>query len=199
MAISRICSIDGCSNKHAARGLCNKHFKRLRRHGDPLRVDKPISERGAPRIFLNEHLGTEHSDDDCVFWPFAKNDQGYGQMLVDGEVQYVHRVVCEFHNGRPSPEANKALHSCGNGHLACINEKHLRWGTLAQNQADSRAHGTMTLGEQVNTAKLTADDVVALRSGRFEGMSQRAIAAHLDVSQRTVSDILTGKTWRHLP
>ena len=29
------CSIGGCTNPRLTRGLCNKHYQRWRRHGDP--------------------------------------------------------------------------------------------------------------------------------------------------------------------
>lgn len=32
----RICSIEGCEKKHAARGFCAKHYRGCRRYGDPL-------------------------------------------------------------------------------------------------------------------------------------------------------------------
>lgn len=31
----KICKIDGCGNKHKARGWCKKHYTRWCRHGDP--------------------------------------------------------------------------------------------------------------------------------------------------------------------
>lgn len=34
------CSISGCGNKHYGKGLCFKHYARLRRHGDPLKGTK---------------------------------------------------------------------------------------------------------------------------------------------------------------
>jgi hypothetical protein len=40
-----ICTIEGCEAHAKVRGLCPKHYKRTRRHGDP-NVVKP---RGAPR------------------------------------------------------------------------------------------------------------------------------------------------------
>lgn len=199
MANSRLCSIPNCGKPHIAQGLCNKHYKRMKKHGDPLRADRTLSERGEPLAYLREHLTKTHGEDACVFWPFGKNDQGYGNIRFNGSNEYVHRIVCTHHHGEPTPEADKALHSCGNGHLGCINEQHLRWGTLLENQADSRMHGTLTLGENVPSSKLSADVVREIRSGVFHGLSQLKIAHHFGVSQRTISDIINGKTWRHLP
>jgi hypothetical protein len=35
------CRIAGCSDLVKARGLCNRHYRRLRRHGDPEAVMRP--------------------------------------------------------------------------------------------------------------------------------------------------------------
>lgn len=32
----KTCSVEGCENKHYGKGLCNKHFQKWRKHGDPL-------------------------------------------------------------------------------------------------------------------------------------------------------------------
>ena len=40
----RICKIEGCDNKHFAKGYCNKHYNRRRTYGDPMFV-KQIQER----------------------------------------------------------------------------------------------------------------------------------------------------------
>jgi len=34
----RICSVDGCQNVHKGRGFCQKHYARLKKHGDPLHI-----------------------------------------------------------------------------------------------------------------------------------------------------------------
>ena len=38
------CSIAGCGNAAFARGLCQKHYKRVRNHGDP----EKVGNRGRP-------------------------------------------------------------------------------------------------------------------------------------------------------
>jgi hypothetical protein len=37
MAVTKICSIDGCFKVVRAKNLCNAHYVRVKRHGDPLR------------------------------------------------------------------------------------------------------------------------------------------------------------------
>lgn len=34
--VDRTCSVDGCENSHVAKGLCDRHYRRWRNHGDPL-------------------------------------------------------------------------------------------------------------------------------------------------------------------
>src|SRR5271169_5815153 len=52
------CSIPDCANRAAAHGLCQKHYMRLRRHGDPGAVNKrgpkPAADAEAARMMLPE-------------------------------------------------------------------------------------------------------------------------------------------------
>lgn len=32
----KVCTIEGCSREHVARGYCDAHYRKLRRHGNPL-------------------------------------------------------------------------------------------------------------------------------------------------------------------
>ena len=61
------CVVEGCDNKHYGRGYCNKHYRRIQRHGDPtVTRKKPTRDhngyvyRGARpehRVVMEEHLG----------------------------------------------------------------------------------------------------------------------------------------------
>lgn len=44
----KTCSIDGCANKHEAKGLCGKHYARLKRLGNPILLK--TKERGCERL-----------------------------------------------------------------------------------------------------------------------------------------------------
>lgn len=76
--------------------------------------------------------------DECVIWPHALNSKGYGLVQTNGKVQTCHSVVCAMHNG-PRPTGLHAAHRCGV--KACMNYRHIRWATPAENEADKVLHG----------------------------------------------------------
>src|SRR5687767_7623433 len=42
---TRVCSVDGCSTKHYGKGLCLKHYTRLKRRGTTDEYVRPIKPR----------------------------------------------------------------------------------------------------------------------------------------------------------
>ena len=49
-----MCRIDGCDREPTAKGLCAKHYMRLRRAGDPNRVRKPGWKTSEARNLMRE-------------------------------------------------------------------------------------------------------------------------------------------------
>src|SRR3990167_4949073 len=41
MAPKSLCFVDGCDRKSRAGGMCNKHYERQRKHGDPMFLARP--------------------------------------------------------------------------------------------------------------------------------------------------------------
>lgn len=182
------CSIDGCGKSVKARGFCNAHWRRWRRHGDPLAGR--VAHGSAQRFF--EDVVVHCTSGDCLPWPFAVRPNGYGQHHDrSGNTTLVHRMACESRHGPPPTADHDAAHSCGN--RVCCNPSHLRWATRTENHADKIRHGTTNRGERSGTSILSEDDVRAIRALR--GVSQRIIAARFGVSQQTISDILVGRRW----
>lgn len=192
------CSVTGCKeNAHhslkGARGFCHKHYRRWRRHGDPLGGG---TERGAPDKYLTDVV-LGWSSDECLLWPFSRTSAGYGQIRRDGRPALVHRIACSEVHGRPASTDLDAAHSCGNGHLGCVSPRHLRWATTAENMADRIAHGTANRGERQGSSKLTAAEVVQIR--RLAGsVSGTKLAAQFGVSCPTISGIVKGTRWAWL-
>lgn len=115
------------------------HYKRLMRYGDPLGGGVIRGPNGEIETFLRNALASE--TDECILWPFYRDDNGYGRLTRDGKSQLAHVYVTKKKHG-PNPPDKESCHSCGNGHLSCINHRHLRWGTRLENVHDAIAHGT---------------------------------------------------------
>ena len=90
------------------------------------------------------------------------------------------------------PQGMECCHNDGNpqnNHLS-----NLRWDTSKNNHADKVKHGTTNRGEQCGTAKLTLEQVRAIRQ---DDRLQRIIAAEYGVRDNTISRIKSGKRWAH--
>ena len=102
-----------------------------------------------------------------------------------------HKLVMEAFVGI-RPQGMECCHNDGNpqnNHLT-----NLRWDTAKSNQADRVRHGTTNRGEQCGTAKLTLEQVRAIRQ---DNRLQRIIAAEYGVRDNTISRIKSGKRWTH--
>src|ERR1022692_1488802 len=67
------------------RGLCNKHYLRWRRTGDPDKVRRVVSQDG-PLATFHANVN-KRGPDECWPWKRPPMAQGYGQLQwVDGKV-----------------------------------------------------------------------------------------------------------------
>lgn len=82
----------------------------------------------------------KHFDgNECLLLP--KSDTGRAcTVRYNCKEMAASRAMCIIVNGLPENPKFQAIHSCGNGHLSCVNPKHLRWGTNGDNQRDRHIH-----------------------------------------------------------
>lgn len=107
----------------------------------------------------------------------------------------VHRLVLLAFIG-PCPEGMECCHSDGNP--ANNRLENLRWDTRKNNQADRIKHGTDCKGKKHWNVKLTEDNVREIRSRMKKGENRYTIADSFGISEATVRDIHTRKSWTHL-
>lgn len=112
--------------------------------------------------FLQSLVG--HKGDDCVRWPFSCESNGRGHLGYNGKIVRAHRLLCEMVKGPPPSPMHHAAHSCGNGHLACVNPNHLSWKTQAENERDKKAHGTARGGNGHVPSRLTPAQISDIRA-----------------------------------
>lgn len=190
MAVKSLCSVAYCGKVSTKRGCCEMHYRRLLRHGDPTAGRSPNGEQ----MRYLEKVVLTYEGDECLPWPFSRDQNGVGLVNSGAGSRRVPRIVCEAHYGPPPSPGHEAAHSCGNGHLACVNKRHLSWKTHAGNMADMIAHGTSPKGERHGMAKLSEADVMVIRSLKGRRL-QREIAAQFGVRPSMISMIHSGKSW----
>jgi len=125
-----------------------------------------------------------YAGDDCLIWPFSRNNYGYGQVGFNGKVRKASRVMCEMVRGPAPLDKPQAAHSCGNGHLGCCNPRHLSWKDNSANQKDRRAHGSPE-GAIGRRTRLTVGQIELIQSTRGI-VTQENLAAQLGVKRGTI-------------
>lgn len=189
----RICSFEGCEAKAYGNGLCSRHYTRVRRHGT---TEIDGTGKGEARTFLLSVAQSQQTD--CVFWPFHKNHVGHGRVRWNGKPTAAHRVVCELSHGAAPIDQPHVAHSCGNGHLGCVNPMHLRWASPKENAADKIVHGTAPRGLKNAHSILTEDQVRAIRISLSEGFAATEIAKRYQVTSSAILAIKRRRTWAWL-
>ena len=102
-----------------------------------------------------------------------------------------HRLVLEAFVGK-CPQGMEGCHNDGNpfnNHLS-----NLRWDTPKNNHADKIRHGTTNRGERCGTAKLTLEQVRAIRE---DTRLQRIIAKEYNIAESMISRIKNRVRWQH--
>ena len=128
----------------------------------------------------------------CWEWQGYCTPDGYGQIWqnTSKHTVRVHRVMWEIVFG-PIPDCLFVLHKCDNP--PCANPSHLFLGTRIDNNADRDAKNRNAKGEKHGMAKLTWEQVIAIRA---DSRSLRVIAKEYGITLRTVYHIHSGKTWK---
>lgn len=188
-----ICKVDGCENKATLHDYCRNHYQMWKKNGSPLIRKSP---KGDAQTFYRDVL-LPFAGDECLTWPFSRDGDGYGKLWMAGKNGKAHRFACIDMSGPPPFEDAEVAHSCGNGHLGCVNPKHLRWATTKENADDRAIHGRNQIGAKNVNSKLTEDDVREIRR-LYGSMSQEAISQKFGVSQAAISATLIGRTWKHV-
>lgn len=186
--LARVCSVEGCSRVHLARGYCQNHYMQLRRAKSELVA--PV-HRETPQEYIKNRV--DLADTGCWEWRLSRY-QGYGKTGFNGRPRQAHIVSYEAFVG-PVPEGMQINHKCHN--RACCNPQHLYAGTQKQNMKDMRLAGRepRLCGEMNGNSKLTAKDVCLVRASTDNA---RQLQEQLGVSLSLIRAIRKGLVWRHL-
>lgn len=136
------CSVEGCGGGIYSKGMCSRHYNRLRTTGttaDGPKAKLPFRERLWKKI-------DRRGPDDCWEWKSKSLVKGYGAIGTggrSGKHVLAHRAVWEEFNG-PIPKHDSyhghvIMHTCDN--RLCCNPSHLVLGTQSDNVRDMDKKG----------------------------------------------------------
>lgn len=137
----------------------------------------------------------------CWIWTASKDSGGYGRLCAGNKLLGAHRIAWELANG-PIPEGLYVLHNCPTGdNPSCVNANHLWLGTQIENISDRVKKGRTCKhsGESNGRAKLSEEDVKAIRNHFASGKRLKEIADLFGISTSTAHFAIIGKTWNLVP
>lgn len=74
----------------------------------------------------------------------------------------------------------------------------LAWGTRSENEQDKLLHGTDNRGERHGMVKLTATNILEIRSRAANGERILDIAKDFPLTKGSIYDIVNRRTWKHI-
>ena len=154
-------------------------------------------------------------DDDCWLWQGSRTQTGYGQ-ISSGKTRYnrYERVLATHValaiDGRPRPNPEMvAMHGCDTPR--CVNPKHLKWGTSAENMQDMWRKERSGWQQRAATAMdANAANLPQLRRGitklneeavryiRESDKTTLALAEEFGVTNQCISNVRTRRTWANV-
>lgn len=134
--------------------------------------------------------------ENCIEWQHACTRAGYGVKRIKDKSLYAHRIAyCEDRGIDIAEIAGQSvMHLCDNP--KCINPKHLKLGSHADNMADMGLKGRSKRGEDHHNSKLSKEAVLAIRKAYACGERHpRKLAKKYGVSYYTIMKAAKGALW----
>lgn len=123
---------------------------------------------------------------------------GYYTVYPEKRTWRVHRLMWTAIY-EPIPDGLLVMHRCNNPRF--VRPDHLELGTHTDNARyrEQCGRGRRQNGELDSYAKLTAEQVLEMRRLAATGISAAEVGRMFGVSEITGWEVVTGRTWAHLP
>jgi hypothetical protein len=129
----------------------------------------------------------------CWLWMMSVNHKGYGRLRFKRRLWKAHRLSYLAFRG-PLEDLN-VCHTCDIP--SCVNPDHLWLGTQMENVQDmyKKNRSNHAVGERSPTAKLTASDVIEIRTS---GINYREAMEKYDIGHALYYQIVKRRLWKHI-
>lgn len=141
------------------------------------------------RLYSKYHVDA----DGCWIYTGSPGNNGYGQFTVDRTNLGAH-VASYLASGGKLVGDQQVLHSCDK--KLCIKPSCLFAGTQTENIRDKVDKQRQAKGDMLSFTKLSATDVVAIRKKLTNGAYATVLAKEYNVSQSTILNVKSGRTFK---
>jgi HNH endonuclease len=207
-----LCVVDSCGRESLAKGLCSKHYSRMRIWGTVERENiytppntKWVELEQYPGYKVSEygHLMLINGNSSCSPGHIYKghiNSLGYKMYRLknrqgDWEAKSAHVLTALAFIGNCPTDKDLVAHNDGNpGNNHYSN---LRWATTKENAEDKIRHGRSMRGTKHHNCKLSKKDVIEIREA-YEGKYGQLISLgrKYGVSAQQIRRVAIGEQWQ---
>ena len=126
--------------------------------------------------------------------------------LPNGTTRDEHRIIMENYLGRKL-EYNEIVHHCNEKHRdnrldnleLMLRKEHVFYHKQDENLHFGGYNSRFVKGDNNLKSKLKESQVVKIREMAILGIAQRELGKMFGVHFSTISDVVRGRTWRHIP
>ena len=129
----------------------------------------------------------------CWPWSGMRYPAGYGRFKLGKRYIIAHRTAY-FLTYDIDPGESVVCHHCDNP--PCCNPRHLFLGDHSANMLDRQQKGQYLSGENHPLARLSQQDVIAIKARLAAGETALEVSRDYPVYTSTISSIRDGKTWK---
>jgi len=176
--IMRICKIEGCENKHKAKGLCRKHYLRLWKHGDPF--FKKAEKHGMKDT--SEYYAWARIKQRCYNsnYHLYRRYGGRGIMVCD---KWKNSFIAFFKDMGPKPFPKAQIDRIDNN--KGYYKENCHWATATEN------------GRNRECVKLNMQKAKEIReSYKTRNITYKKLSLIYGVDFSTIGNVITYKTWK---
>lgn len=139
------------------------------------------------------HQVDVRDESDCWLWQGHVGQDGYGQIMRNGDIKRSHREAYRLDNDGVAEGV--VCHHCDTP--LCVNPEHLYDGTPTSNAQDASERGQLSMGEDHYESKVTEEDVRDIRR-RYEeeDITQPELADEYGLSRQAISKITRRVSWK---